>query len=183
MLSLSNQGTILTSGVDVEINYPMATSFGSMEFSVQGNWTRENKFKSSPSGSYRECVGQYSGNCDPQPEYSVNSRVTIDVTKLGTTSLMWRWISKMQYEKILTDKDQFDPSFLKIGATSYFDLTLNRSLGEKLDVTVSIQNLLNKKPPMVSGDAGSSSYNSGNTFPSTYDAIGRRFMVTTSLKF
>jgi len=50
-------------------------------------------------------------------------------------------------------------------------------------VTMTVQNLLNKKPPIVGNTIGSTTYNSGNTFPSTYDALGRRYAVSAKLKF
>ena len=43
--------------------------------------------------------------------------------------------------------------------------------------------MLNRKPPIVGNDIGSTAFNSGNTYPSTYDALGRRFGVSGRLKF
>jgi len=50
-------------------------------------------------------------------------------------------------------------------------------------LTFTVMNMFNKKPPIVGGSAGSTSYNSGNTYPSTYDALGRKFAVSAKLKF
>jgi outer membrane receptor protein involved in Fe transport len=50
-------------------------------------------------------------------------------------------------------------------------------------MTATVQNLLDKDPPLTGNNAGSTSYNSGNTFPSTYDALGRRYAVTAKLRF
>jgi outer membrane receptor protein involved in Fe transport len=44
-------------------------------------------------------------------------------------------------------------------------------------------NLLNKQPAIVGNTAGSTTAGSGNTFPSTYDALGRRYAATVRLKF
>ena len=46
-----------------------------------------------------------------------------------------------------------------------------------------MQNLLDRDPPIVGNTAGSTTYNSGNTYPSTYDALGRRYAVSAKLKF
>ncbi len=48
---------------------------------------------------------------------------------------------------------------------------------------MTVQNFLNKKPPIVGTGIGTTSFNSGNTYPSTYDALGRRFAVGARVKF
>ena len=48
---------------------------------------------------------------------------------------------------------------------------------------MTVQNLLNKQPPIVGTGIGSTAFNSGNTYPSTYDALGRRYAVSARLRF
>ncbi|MBJ7499139.1 MAG: TonB-dependent receptor [Sphingopyxis sp.] len=76
-----------------------------------------------------------------------------------------------------------NPEFRKIKAAHYFDLTGRFSVSDNLTVTLTVQNLLDKKPPIVGNSIGSTTYNSGNTFPSSYDALGRRYAVSAKLKF
>ena len=45
------------------------------------------------------------------------------------------------------------------------------------------QKVFDKKPPEVGNQIGSTGANSGNTFPQTYDTIGRFFTVGASVKF
>ena len=75
------------------------------------------------------------------------------------------------------------PEYSSIGSYSYFDLTTRFSVSDNFEMTLGIQNLLDKKPPNVSSYVGGSAYNSGNTYPTTYDALGRRFNVTGRLRF
>ena len=49
---------------------------------------------------------------------------------------------------------------------------------QDLQLNVGVFNLFDKKPPVVGGTIGSTSYNGGNTYPSSYDALGRRFAVS-----
>ena len=56
-------------------------------------------------------------------------------------------------------------------------------VSENVLVTVTIQNLLNNNPTIVGNNIGSTSFNSGNTYPSSYDALGRRFGASVKLKF
>jgi outer membrane receptor protein involved in Fe transport len=44
-------------------------------------------------------------------------------------------------------------------------------------------NLFDKDPPVVGNSAGSTTANGGNTFPATYDPLGRRFSASARIKF
>ena len=71
-----------------------------------------------------------------------------------------------------------------IKARNYFDLTTRFNVNERFDMTFTIQNLFDKGPPSDFGtDLGPSSVASGNTFPNTYDAVGRRFGLGARVKF
>ena len=48
---------------------------------------------------------------------------------------------------------------------------------------MTVQNLLDNQPKVVGNSIGSTSYNSGNVYPSTYDALGRRYTVAAKLRF
>ena len=76
-----------------------------------------------------------------------------------------------------------DTRFRTIKAYSWFDLTTRWEVSKNFDLTMSVFNLFDKKPPVVGGTVGSTSYNGGNTYPSSYDALGRRFAVSARLKF
>ena len=73
--------------------------------------------------------------------------------------------------------------FGKIKAFNWFDLATRFAVSDNLDITLTVQNLLDKRPPIVGSTIGSASFNSGNTYPSTYDALGRRFAASARLKF
>ena len=184
---LTNQGTILTSGIDLRINYGLPTGFGRLGFDLTGNWTEQAKFRASPTSVNRECVGQYSNNCgffagEITPEYSVNMRATAEIDGFGDVSLLWRWLDGVEYERILPTTG-IDPDFLSIPSYSYFDLTYRARIGERFGLTMTVQNLFDKDPPLVSNYVGTTSQNSGNTYPTTYDVLGRRFSVTASMRF
>ena len=76
-----------------------------------------------------------------------------------------------------------EDEFRQIKAASYFDLTLRWNVNDNFTFTAAVQNLFNKQPPMLGNTLGSTSYNSGNTYPSTYDALGRRFAFSARVKF
>ncbi|MXO69208.1 TonB-dependent receptor [Altererythrobacter marinus] len=186
-LGLTNQGTIETSGVDARITYGMPTGFGGLDFDLGLNWVDEIKFKASPASINRECVGQYSSNCsffngEIVPEWAANARVTANLDDFGAISLRWRWIDKVVYEEILST-DGILEDYLEIPSAHYFDLNVRADVNDNMDVTFGVFNLFDKSPPNVSSYIGTTAQNSGNTYPSTYDVLGRRYSVTARLRF
>ena len=73
--------------------------------------------------------------------------------------------------------------FDSIPAYDYFDLTTRFTITDHFDLTLSAFNIFDKQPPIVGNGAGTTSAGSGNTFPSTYDALGRRYSASVRLKF
>ena len=76
-----------------------------------------------------------------------------------------------------------DTRFRSVKAYNYFDLSTRFNVTDHFDMTVTVTNLLDKKPPTLGGTVGSTTFNGGNTYPSTYDAVGRRYAVGARLKF
>ncbi|MEA3009763.1 MAG: iron complex outerrane recepter protein [Sphingomonadales bacterium] len=163
-----------------------------------------------PPATLRECVSFYSGNCGSpgsagpnstpgslQPEFSWNQRTTLTFGDIDV-SLLWRHVSKMQaeagvvaYKGVLPGRptaivgvlDGRTVDFGHIPAHDLFDLAVRFGVSENFDLTMTVMNLFDKDPPIVGSTIGSTSFNSGNTYPSTYDALGRRFAVGGRLKF
>ena len=203
---LSNAGTLETDGIDVGANYRRNLGFAKLNLSFQGNWTDHARFKATSLSVNRDCVGYYSVNCGGaggptpsdigslQPRFSWNQRTTLTIGP-ADFSLLWRHISSMQQEPldVASGNGAFVGSssglngrqvnFRKIPAFNYLDLALRASAGEHLDLTFTVTNLLGKAPPIVGTGVGTTSFNSGNTYPSTYDALGRVFSVGATVKF
>jgi iron complex outermembrane receptor protein len=74
-------------------------------------------------------------------------------------------------------------NFNRIKAFDYFDFATRFNVNEHFDLTFTVMNLFDKKPPIVGNTAGTTSQNSGDTFPSTYDPLGRRFAAGARIKF
>jgi outer membrane receptor protein involved in Fe transport len=192
-LSLSNLGKIYNDGVDLTVNYRRDVTFAKLMFNFVGTYNRNSRFQASPSAIDRDCVGFYSVNCGSlQPKYQFSQRTTLSFEDIDL-SLLWRYIHKMKqepldaeeggafYNGVVTGFGQQDLG--TIDARSYFDLSARFSVTEEMTLTLSVENILNSKPPLVGASAGSTTYNSGNTFPSTYDSLGRRFGANLRLRF
>jgi iron complex outermembrane receptor protein len=202
-LTLSNLGTLFTDGVDVTANYRYDFGPARLNLNFSGTWTNRQQFQATPTSTDahnnvgpRDCVGLYSVNCPGSgsliPEFYWNARATVSV-KAVDFSVLWRHISHMKEEFGAqacgsTDaqggaNDCGGPNFTKIPAFNYMDLSARIGAGDHLEFTVTVQNALDKKPPIVGTGVGSTAFNSGNTYPSTYDALGRRFLMGANVKF
>lgn len=211
--ALSNNGKITTDGVDLTLDYrhnlgPILGAPSKIAFAFGGNYTHSQKFQATPTGVNRECVGFYSANCGfPAggllPKYSWNERTTLSLGKIDL-SLLWRHLSAMKYEPGLpplfsgtvvstptssvfyTAPGTFNGqtvNFNRIPAFNYFDFATRFNVNEHFELTLTMMNIFDKKPPIVGNTAGTTSQNSGNTFPSTYDPLGRRFAAGARIKF
>jgi len=188
---LTNSGRITTDGFDLIANYSTdLTSDIRLGFFFNGNYTLNNKFQARPEGRNRECVGFYSVNCSLTgsllPKYSWNQRTTLSMGSVDL-SLLWRHISSFKQEPANALPSGFGspafPAFARIKAYNYFDLTMRAEVMENFELTLAVINLLDKDPPTVGSNIGVTTFNSGNTFPQTYDAVGRRFAASVKLRF
>jgi iron complex outermembrane recepter protein len=203
---ITNNGRLATDGVDVIANYSRDLGFAELASGFVFNYTHSSKYQSLPNAVNpslnRECVGFYSGNCSftgsLQPKFQWSWRNTFTVDKIDI-SLLWRHIDGMQQEPddIIQSGVAFSGTFPvgfgyregeafdfgKISSADYFDLTLRFNVSDNFTFTGTVQNLLNRQPPIIGSSIGSTSFNSGNTYPSTYDALGRRFAISARVKF
>lgn len=194
-LFTSNTGVITTDGIDFSVSYGMALS-DSMDWNsrVSGNWTNSSKFQAVEGVSLnRECVGLYSANCASiQPEFSFNWRNTVSFDAFDV-SLNWRFISGNEYENA---GDPTDPvfsgvpegldsehNFVETDPYHLFDLSVRYRIMENVTLTGTVSNLLDKNPPLTGSFIGSTGFNSGNTYPSTFDPLGRRFSIAAKVTF
>ena len=206
---LSNLGRLATDGIDFTANYRHDLGFAKLALSLNGNWTNTSKFQATPSSYDRECTGYYSANCASiQPRWQWFQRTTLSFDNIDL-SLAWRHISAVQYEGQASDflargftaakRNLFTGTitnaaginsplagrsvdFNHIPAYDYFDLAARFTVSH-FEFTLAVTNLFNRQPPVVGSAAGSTSFNSGNTYPSTYDAVGRRFNAGVKINF
>lgn len=74
-------------------------------------------------------------------------------------------------------------NFNQIPSYDYFDLSARFNISKELTLTLSAFNIFDKEAPIVGSAAGTTGQNSGNTFPSTYDVLGRRYAATLNVRF
>ncbi len=193
-LATTNLGELFTDGVDLIMNYKTDVGFGDLALSFVGNWTNNSEFNAnvnSPDSFFRECAGRYSVNCSftgsIQPKLQFSQRSTLTMGKVDF-SLLWRWIDKVEFEPRQIEADGGDANsvleqFRTIPSEHYFDFTTRFNATDNMTFTATVQNLFDNQPKLVGNTIGSTTFNSGNVYPSTYDALGRRYAVSAKLKF
>jgi iron complex outermembrane recepter protein len=197
LLQASNLGRIETAGVDFTASYRHDFDSFGLNFAFNGNYTDRSRFQATPASINRECVRYYSVSCDPVlPKWTWNFRTTAEFDQI-TASLLWRHIGRTQVEPVALPAAQRPPvdepqtagpagilpTYQEISPRDYFDLAFRFDASENMYFTFLVENLLDKDPPDVGNTVGSTAYNSGNTFPSLYDPLGRRYRVGVNLTF
>ncbi len=179
----ANIAAINVRGIDFTAGYQTDIgSMGSIAMQYYGTYTLENAFQLDPADAttYHDCVGYFGGaNCgEPIPTYKHTMQTSWMYGPL-TTSLRWRLIGGV-------DLPAADVAALGIGDASddiatfnYLDVTMQYAVNENLDLTVGVQNILGKDAPLL----GSTVNEQANTYPATYETLGRQLFFGASLKF
>jgi outer membrane receptor protein involved in Fe transport len=105
-------------------------------------------------------------------------------------SLTWRHFDSVDSER--TDSSPLLAGTLSVldrtlGSRDYLDLGASMTFAEKYTARIAVNNVLDKDPPIVG--SGSARGNcptgpcNGNTFPVTYDALGRQIVLSVRADF
>jgi outer membrane receptor protein involved in Fe transport len=175
-----NLAFLQAKGIDGRIDYNLDLgSLGSASLLYVGSYTLINGAQSDPLSPFIDCPGTFAGNCgEPTPEYKHVVQAGWNYGAL-TTSVRWRYIGSVVVDPTAASSAGASDLSDDIGAFNYVDITLQYAVNENLDLTVGVQNILSKDPPIL----GSTFSEQANTFPATYDTLGRQLFFGASLKF
>ncbi|MCW6529475.1 MULTISPECIES: TonB-dependent receptor plug domain-containing protein [Sphingomonas] len=187
ILTYSNLGVIETAGWDFGVNQRLRMDDlgvnvpGNLTFSMNGTLLNYYRFQATPNSINRNCTAYYSsGGCtNPRAKWRWVGRLGYG-TENFDVSLLWTHVGSVSLEPGVTG---IRPEFSRIPAYNYFDLATRVSPTENLELSLTVNNLFNKQPPLVGNGVGGTTFNGGNTFPTIYDVIGRSFTVGARLKF
>jgi len=178
----ANLGRLDTKGVDMQVDYSVPLSFGLLgersKLSAYwfANYQWDNSFVAVPGLPRVQCAGLFAGECgQPTPKWKWTSRIAWSDGPL-TTSIRWRYIGKVRDQNGTSAETGFDVD--SIPAWNYFDLAFALDVTDNATMTFGINNLFDKKPPLM----GSSNQEQANTWPSTYDPLGRDFFFSVNFK-
>lgn len=182
-LGASNIASLQEKGIDFQVNYNFDIgSLGSINTVYYGNLRLKSNAVPDPVRGLVECEGLFAGECGEPTQNYKHTLQTSWIYGALTTSLRWRLIGGTNYDVFgtcgsLTSciSDLSDD----IGTFNYLDVTAKYAVNENLDLTVGVQNILGKDAPIL----GSTVSEQANTFPATYDTLGRQLFFGASLKF
>jgi len=168
-------------GIDMEGNYDVdlgdwgLEKAGSLGLNFVGTLVTVNN-TSFPGADTIHCAGLFGSDCgEPQIRWKHNLRVTwTDNTGDLSLSVRWRHLGGVGLE------GGGIPNF---PTYDYFDLSGTWAVADAIDLRAGVKNLFDKDPPLTQYNLASVADDNGNTFPNTYDALGRVIFVGATIKF
>lgn len=187
----SNQGTLDYAGVDVGMNYRfplknIGLDLGRLDFALQLSVLDRANFKALPVLDTIEYDGHY--GIDVGTPYN-NRRFSLRTSwthKDWNAGLAWRHISAATVQTTGAANNvagRFVKAYESIPEVNYFDLNVGYQFTKNLRMSLTVNNLFDKQPPFIGTGIGPGASNYGNTFPSAYDVIGRRYTATVTASF
>jgi outer membrane receptor protein involved in Fe transport len=189
ILLSANQGTLKTSGIDVQVDYNLPLGFSMfggeqsrLSFFYLGTYL--DKYRNTAIAAIPERVTISEGT-PLLPEYKHTVRLSL-LDGPGTVSLRWRYTDGVQDGRIRNtfvglQRVGTDPAVLStpfVDSVSYFDLSFGFQVNDNFTMNLGVNNMLNKKPQVLGSLA-----EQANTYPGAYDVLGRDFFVSGSLRF
>ena len=173
-----NIGAVETSGIDINATYSglQIGSFGELNFNLTGTYLQDLTTEPGPGLAAYDCVGFFAGSCGtPNPQWRHQFRTGWDTPWNLNLALTWRYYDEV--EQFGAPAGRIDSV---LGAQSYFDLVGTYNFSEKASVVVGVNNILDTDPD-INGSVGTTG--NGNTYPQTYDALGRYVFARVRVKF
>lgn len=191
-LGNTNTGGFGVSGVDVAGQYILQLhSAGSVTFTLNASKALDNPISVDPSAPSYDCIGLYGVTCtangptSPVPKWRHTLRTTWSQKNLEV-SLNWRYIGALNFESTdpgvpVAPNEVIYPADSHVPAYNYFDLDLGHE-SANVDVRVGVNNLFDKKPPLV-GLSSSPAIVNGNLLAGIFDPFGREIFVEVTAHF
>lgn len=205
---LETAGVDLGMNYTLPLDEVFGSGNGKLRFGFNATWLDYYRIQATPNSINRECAGYYSTSCtNARPEWKWNSRIGYNNGPIDV-SLMWNHVSSVQLERermagtplktpapggpkpFCTIRNAAGicqngilPAFRQIDAHDYFDLSVRFDVNDNFELGFLVENLFDKKPPLVGAGVAGTSFNNGNTMPTTYDVIGRAFTASAKLSF
>lgn len=183
-----NLGKIETSGFDVAVNYnhPLG-AMGTLGVTFLGTWLQKLEITEIPGRGSYDCVGLYGINkCGvPNPEWRHKLRFNWATPWNVEAGLTWRYMDKVMDQR--TDSNPLlrgtpHPLTRELEAQNYLDMHASWMATKWLTVRLGINNLLDEDPPLTD-QQGPSVFGNNNTFPGTYESLGRKVFLNATFKW
>ena len=183
----SNLGYYNFRGIDLGATYRLplktfgAPQLGRLDFSFQASFLDNAEFKSLPTVATIPWAGNYGTDVGvPYPKTKFSQRTTWNVGDFSV-GYNWRYIGGTNLQA--NQMGNFLPQNESIKAYSYIDLNGTWQVLKNLKLSLTVNNAMDKQPPLIGTGVTTGAYNFGNTIPLLYDVIGRRYTVSATAAF
>lgn len=175
-------------GVELGFSFGVPVGVGDLQFSGTFNKYLTHEFRSSDATPVVDCLGYFGTSCEqPRPALRFVQRTTWHHDDLSL-SLQWRHSGAVGME--LPERTTNNPGavnafapFYNIDSFDYFDMYVSYDIGDRTRLSFGAMNIADEDPPVVGNEAGDTTFNSGNTFPSTYEVLGRTYTFQVNMSF
>jgi iron complex outermembrane recepter protein len=181
----TNIGGLETSGIDVVANYGLdlerfgMSDMGRLTFNFVGTWLDKLITDPGPLVDAYDCAGFYGNQCGiPNPEWRHRFRVSWQSPWNLELSGTWRHYSEVTiFQRPPTTNVRPDRT---LEAQNYFDLAGTWQVRDNARLRFGMNNIFDRDPPLstIVGTTGN-----GNTYPQTYDALGRYVFIGLTANF
>jgi iron complex outermembrane receptor protein len=194
-----NFGALTTRGIDVKLNYRQPLPLGSLSVALEGTKLMNLGVQPLTDGPSYNCTGFFGTICgasNPAWRHVLNTTWATPWDALDVT-LRWRYIGTASSE-LTSSNPQLSgvglPLTQRISAYNYLDLTAQFALYKNVSLQLGVNNITDKDPPIIDSGGGGFGSNcptitsngsscNGNTWPGTYDALGRFLFAHVTAKF
>ncbi|MGB6308859.1 MAG: TonB-dependent receptor [Steroidobacteraceae bacterium] len=186
-----NLGSVLTSGLDLQIAYTqdLPPGFGSVHFDLNGTWLQHSITTPVPGGPSYDCAGLFGATCQTvNPRWHHILRTTWNTPWDVSASLTWRYIGAVSQDAdtgnplLANTNYNYDEYNARIGSYSWMDLEATWHPTKILTVRAGANNVLDKSPPLLVAETGIIAGGNANT-SDAYDMFGRQLFVAFTAKF
>jgi outer membrane receptor protein involved in Fe transport len=168
-------------GIDLVVSTEFSLgNAGDLALSLNAHQYLTNEFQTTELTDVVDCKGRYGTSCDPVPEFRSTIRAQW-IRNDFDASLLWRHIDSMKAQA--GEADTLFADFRSVSSHDYFDLTFGYTWNEMVRVSFLVANVTDEDPPILGNNTGSTAFNSGNTFPSLFDTMGRVYNASVKLSF
>ena len=182
----TNTGSFSSAGVDINADY--RTTIGNNKLKWEFVGTYLDKYTAQPitNGFSYDCAGFYGITCgNPNPKYRFNTNLKLTTANDFGFTVRWRYLGGVKVDTSSTDPDLAGSSPAidqKIPSQSYFDLLFALPIKDSMTLRIGVNNIFDRDPPLIS-QSSLGGFGNGNTFPGTYDYLGRNVFVNLSADF
>ncbi len=180
----NNFGKVKTRGFDFGATYSFEALGGNFAASFQGNYVLE--YEQDPLNGFLEdaifdCAGKVNESCGAFQEFRSIASLRYARDRYSA-NLRWRYFGSVDY--VDNQGDPLDTDLIlvgnggQVGSYNFFDLSGTVAFTDTLEMTLGINNILDKSPPLVGADLA----NNANTLGG-YDQLGRFIFSSVSFKF